>query len=202
MRVRINISIQIILKTIKMTKGYSKKKFNLIKIKSSEAFVVYYVCKKMYGCNWNSQSEIIHTTDGSFQFKYEDEDNHFQFLIIDLLYRIKNNFEKKNITFITSENCFVKQNPGNSEFSFILKDDSLNREEAAYRIKYLNDINPDNIKSLFEIEDGTLICGEKYFELLNKKAAEIMHPKSDFVDKLGKRFAKNAEEHDKKKQRR
>ena len=184
----------------------NERKTNMIEIhiNSTKPFVVNYVVKKLYGCAYALNPQDIVEDGEHFEYTILTTSFNVQFTTIDILSKIKNSFKQKNISFNTSKECFVEvQNEkmeNGLQFSFIINDKNLEKEEALYRIKHFNDIDATNIQPLFKIY-GKLSCGEDdYDTLLHKKAFDIgfLTPGSDMVRDLSSGFKSNASIYDKK----
>lgn len=188
----------------KHEKSKHKRKRNVIEIhiNSTKAFVVNYVVRKLYGCNYDlSPMDMVVEDEEHFEYTISSDSFNVQFTTIDVLSKIKNSFRQENITFDTSKVCFVELQDERVEdglqFSFMIDDNDLEKEEALYRIRHLNDVDKTNIEPLFAI-DGKLICGEDYDTLLHKKASDVgfFTPESNMVRDLKREFESNALKND------
>lgn len=166
---------------------------HIIEVNADDAFVVYYVVRKMFGCQYNpSPSNIVLVDEGTYAFKIYDRYNWtLQFTLLDLLSRMKI-FGNGAIDFHASDGCIIeimgdKLDEG-VQFGFELYDEALIREQAAYRLRYGNDINPSNIAEFYEIPNGNLVCNGDYYRFVDKKAAILLHPDTQYVKNKERAF--------------
>lgn len=173
----------------------------MIHVMASEEFVVYYVVRTLFGCEYNPNPKNVKRIDDDvdeFEFIVRDRVNFsVQYAMIDVLSRLKRFPEDSSINFQTSNDCWVEKfdddDDAGLQFSFNLRDENLRREKAAYRIRYGDDVNDQNISEFYKIEDGPLVCNKKRFhDFVGDKASRLMHPNSKFAQNLKRKFEHRA----------
>ena len=171
--------------------------YRKISITAKKNFIVYYVVRKVFGCEYDLKPiDIKYDDDECYYTLYDKINWSVQFSTIDILNRVKNAFPSMFVNF--EGNYFIEKDDDNPEhklqFSFQLSDSQIKREEATFRLKHDSEINDQNIKDLFDIPDGPVVCSEdSYHTLVNKKDAERFDPRGVFSQRSAERF-KHAQE--------